>query len=91
MCRTRNVELARSLGADRVIDYTREDFTRGDTRYDLLFDVAGSRRWSEVKRVLKPDGTLVIFGAPKDGRFFGPVRRMGRLKLASIPSRPVYC
>lgn len=86
VCSTRNVEIARSLGADRVIDYTREDFTRGDTRYDLLLDVAGSRRWSEYRRVLKPDGTLVIVGAPKGGRFLGPVRRMARLKLTSIPS-----
>jgi NADPH:quinone reductase-like Zn-dependent oxidoreductase len=86
VCSTRNVDIARSLGADRVIDYTREDFTRGETRYDLLLDVAGSRRWSEVKRVLKPDGKLVIVGAPKGGRFLGPVRRIARLKLASIPS-----
>ena len=86
VCSTRNVDIARSLGADRVIDYTREDFTRGDTRYDLLFDVAGSRRWSEYKRVLKPDAKLVIVGAPKGGRFLGPVGRMARLKLASIPS-----
>ena len=47
-----NVETARSLGADHVVDYTQEDFTRGDRRYDLLLDVAGSRSWSECKRVL---------------------------------------
>jgi len=87
VCSTRNAEIARMLGADRVIDYTREDFTRGGVRYDLLLDVAGGRRWSELKRVLEPDGKLVIVGAPKGGRFLGPVRRMASLKLASIPSR----
>ncbi len=85
VCSSRNVETARSLGADRVVDYTREDFTRGDARYDLIFDIAGSRRWSEYRRVLKPGAMLVIVGAPKGGRLLGPLRRMLRLKLASIP------
>ncbi len=85
VCSTRNVETARSLGADRVVDYTRDDFTRGDTRYDLIFDIAGSRRWSEYRRVLKPEATLVMVGAPKGGRLLGPLRRIVRLKLASIP------
>jgi Zinc-binding dehydrogenase len=49
--------MAGSLGADRVIDYTRDDFTRGDRRYDLLLDVAGSRPWSACRRVLTPKGT----------------------------------
>jgi NADPH:quinone reductase-like Zn-dependent oxidoreductase len=51
---TANVDTARSIGADRVVDYTREDFTRSDQRHDLLLDVAGSRSWSEYKRVLEP-------------------------------------
>jgi len=85
VCSTPNVEAARSLGADRVVDYTREDFTRGDARYDLIFDIAGSRRWSQYRRVLKPDATLVIVGAPKGGPMLGPLRRIVRLKLASIP------
>src|SRR5947209_7766064 len=62
VCSTRNVEIVRSIGADHVIDYTREDFTRGDRRYDLLFDVAGTRSWSECRRVLEPDANLVIVG-----------------------------
>ncbi len=56
VCSTGNVEIARSLGADHVIDYTREDFTRSDRRYDLMLDVAGSRSWSACKRVLNPTG-----------------------------------
>lgn len=62
VCSPRNVDLIRSIGADRVIDYTREDFTRDGHRYDLLFDVAGNRPFSECKRVLNPDGTLVLAG-----------------------------
>jgi NADPH:quinone reductase-like Zn-dependent oxidoreductase len=53
--RSRNVEQSRALGADRVIDYTREDFTRTGERFDVFFDNAGSRRWSQCKRVLTCD------------------------------------
>jgi len=86
VCSTRNVDLARSLGADHVIDYTREDFTRSDRRYDLLLDIAGSRSWSECKRVLNPQGTFVIVGAPKGGRLLGPLRRIVKVRLAALPS-----
>jgi NADPH:quinone reductase-like Zn-dependent oxidoreductase len=60
---TRNVEQARALGADRVIDRTREDFTRGDERYDVIADVAGGHSWRAIRRALKPDGRLIIVGA----------------------------
>src|SRR5262249_2231255 len=53
VCRTQNVEQARTLGADRVIDYTREDYTRTDQRYDLLIDIAGNRSWRANRRVLE--------------------------------------
>jgi NADPH:quinone reductase-like Zn-dependent oxidoreductase len=86
VCSTRNVELARSLGADRVIDYTREDFTRSGERYDLLLDIAGSRSWSECKRVLKPHATHVIVGAQKGNRVIGPLGPIVCLRLASVPS-----
>ncbi len=56
------MEIARSLGADRVIDYRKEDFARSGERYDLLFDVAGSRSWGEYKRMLADDGTFVGVG-----------------------------
>jgi NADPH:quinone reductase-like Zn-dependent oxidoreductase len=67
VCSTRNVELVRSLGADRVIDYTQEDFTRSGERYELILDAVGNRPLSECRRVLASAGTLVMVGAG-DGR-----------------------
>jgi NADPH:quinone reductase-like Zn-dependent oxidoreductase len=84
VCSTRNVEQTHAIGADRVIDYTREDFTRSGERYDILFDVAGSRSWSECKRVLKNDAKLVIAGGPKKNRLLGPIPRVIRLRLLSL-------
>jgi NADPH:quinone reductase-like Zn-dependent oxidoreductase len=86
VCSTRNVEAAGSLGADRVVDYTRDDFTRTDRRYDLLLDVAGSRPWSACRRVLEPKATLVLVGAPKGTRLLGPLGHMAGLRLASLPA-----
>jgi NADPH:quinone reductase-like Zn-dependent oxidoreductase len=65
VCSTKNVELVRSLGADRVIDYTRDDFTEDGERYDLLLDNVGNRKLSAMKCVLRPNGKCVIAGAPK--------------------------
>jgi NADPH:quinone reductase-like Zn-dependent oxidoreductase len=86
VCSTRNVELVRSLGADQVIDYTQEDFTRSDRRYDLMLDVAGSRSWSECKRVLERQATLVIVGGPKTNRLHGPLSHLvdRRYELSEI-------
>jgi NADPH:quinone reductase-like Zn-dependent oxidoreductase len=84
VCSTHNVETARSLGADRVIDYTREDFTRDDERYNLLLDVAGSRSWSECTRVLEPDATVVLVGGPKANRLLGPLGHFAAMRLGSM-------
>jgi NADPH:quinone reductase-like Zn-dependent oxidoreductase len=67
VCSTRNVDLVRSIGADQVIDYTQEDFTRTGQTYDLIFDAAGYRSLSDCRRVLSPNGILVMCGAG-DGR-----------------------
>ncbi len=65
VCSTRNVEMVRSLGADHVIDYTREDFTASAGRYDVLLDNVGNRPLSALKRVLAPRGRCILAGAPK--------------------------
>lgn len=66
VCSTKNIDLVRSLGADRVIDYTCEDFTKGSERYDLILDNVGNRTLSAMKRVLTPRGKCVMAGAPKE-------------------------
>jgi NADPH:quinone reductase-like Zn-dependent oxidoreductase len=63
VCSTRNVDMVRAIGADHVVDYTREDFTRSGRRYDLMLDIAGNHSLSAVRRVLSSDGTLVAVGA----------------------------
>jgi NADPH:quinone reductase-like Zn-dependent oxidoreductase len=63
VCSTRNVELVRGLGADHVVDYLQDDFTRGGGGYDLMLDIAGNRSWSECARLLKRGGTFVGAGA----------------------------
>jgi NADPH:quinone reductase-like Zn-dependent oxidoreductase len=73
VCSTRNVATARSIGADRVIDYTQEDFTKGPQRYDLIIDNVGSHSLSEYRRVLTPKGILVIVGAPSEDPWLGPL------------------
>jgi NADPH:quinone reductase-like Zn-dependent oxidoreductase len=65
VCSTKNVELVRSLGAYKVVDYTRDDFTQGSERYDLLLDNVGNRSLGEMRRVLLPYGKCVMAGAPK--------------------------
>jgi len=83
VCSTRNVEQAQELGADRVFDYTREDFARSGARYDVLFDNAGNRSWSSMRRVLAPDGMVVLVGGPRRRRVLGPLGHIVRIKLAS--------
>lgn len=75
VCSTRNVELVRSLGADRVIDYTQENFTDRPERYDLVLDNVGSQSLRDTRRVLEPQGTLVMIGGPKHDPWLGPLGR----------------
>ncbi len=87
VCSTRNVDLVRSLGADRVIDYTKEDFTRSGERFDLILDIAGSKSWSACKRVMKPRARLVIVGGPATTPLLGPLGHVIGVRLASLLGR----
>lgn len=80
---TRNLELVRSLGADHMIDYTKEDFTRGTQRYDVIIDNIGNRSLSDLRRILTPNGRYVMIGGPS-GRWIEPFPRV----LAMIVSSP---
>ncbi|HYO44993.1 MAG TPA: NAD(P)-dependent alcohol dehydrogenase [Candidatus Limnocylindrales bacterium] len=83
VCSTRNVEMVRSVGADHVIDYTGEDFTRGLGRYDLILDLVGNHAVSDCRRALAPEGTLLLsFGGRSD--LFGPI---GQMLQATVLSR----
>jgi NADPH:quinone reductase-like Zn-dependent oxidoreductase len=86
VCSARNLDIARSLGADHLVDYTCEDFTRSDRRYDLMLDVAGSRSWSECKRVLEPEATVVIAGAQRGNRLLGPLSHVLKMRGAALRS-----
>jgi len=83
VCSTANVGMVASIGADHVVDYTREDFTRAERRYDLLIDIAGNRSLAETRRVLAPKGALVVVGGPNKGRWIGPFGRTIRMLLQS--------
>ena len=91
VCSTRNVDLVRSLGADDVIDYTKEDFTRGASRYDLVLDIAGSHSLAACRRVMKPTATFVGVGAAGvQHHWAGSFRALGHFlgtKVASIGGR----
>jgi NADPH:quinone reductase-like Zn-dependent oxidoreductase len=71
VCSTRNVDLVRSLGADHVVDYKKEDFTTANKRYDVIIDNVGNRSPLELRDALAPNGTVVIVGAPKSGPWIG--------------------
>src|ERR671935_1357234 len=88
VCSPRNVERMRSLGADRVVDYTREDYTRTGERYDLILDIASTHSWRANQRVLTPEGTVVLVGMSQTGnRLWGPLFRLGRSLLAAKVGR----
>ncbi|MEP7765559.1 NAD(P)-dependent alcohol dehydrogenase [Sanguibacter sp. 25GB23B1] len=83
VCSTRNVELLQELGADRVIDYTREDFTRTGERYDVVFDLVANRSLTALRRALTPRGTLVLSGGG-GGKLLGPMPLIIRAALVNV-------
>ena len=75
--------MVRSIGADRVIDYTREDIADGGRRYDVILDTGGNRPLRQLRRALTPRGTLVIIGGETDGRWLGRSDRQLRAVMLS--------
>ena len=87
VCSTRNVHMVRSLGADQVIDYVHEDFTKSAERYDLMFDCVGNHSLFECRRVLTPRGRYIVVGGP-DGRWIGPLARVIKALVLSPVREP---
>jgi NADPH:quinone reductase-like Zn-dependent oxidoreductase len=83
VCSTEKVEMVRSIGADHVIDYTREDFSKGDRRYDLILDIGGNSTLARLRRALTSRGTLVIVGGEGGGRWLGGTDRQLRALVLS--------
>ena len=83
VCSTTKVDMVRSIGADHVIDYTREDFAKGEHRYDVILDVGGSSSLARLRHALTPEGTLVLVGGEEGGRWLGIVARLLRAHLLS--------
>ncbi len=83
VCSTRNVDMVTSIGADKVIDYTAEDFTKGERRYDLIFDTVGNHTVLACRRALTSTGTYVLVGQSKKGRWLGPLPRLFKLLVVS--------
>jgi NADPH:quinone reductase-like Zn-dependent oxidoreductase len=83
VCSTTKMDMVRSIGADHVIDYTRDDFAEGEQRYDVILDIGGNASLSRLRRALAPKGTLVIAGGETDGRWLGGTDRQLRALVLS--------
>jgi len=83
VCSTRNVDMVRSLGADHIIDYTQEDFTRNGQRYDVILDIAGNHSLSDCRRALTASGTL-ISSSGEPSRWIGPMARILWARVLSL-------
>ena len=83
VCSARNVDLVRSLGADHVIDYTREDFTRNGRTFDLILQLAGTQSPSDLRRALTPTGVLLLSSGDSNGRWIGPMSRILKAMVLS--------
>ena len=83
VCSTTKVGMVRSIGADHVIDYTRDDFAEGEQRYDLILDIGGNSSLARLRRALAPRGTLIIVGGETDGRWLGGTDRQLRALMLS--------
>ena len=83
VCSSAKAEMVRSIGADRVIDYTREDFAQSERRYDLILDVGGNSSLARLRSVLVPEGTLIIVGGEGGGRWLGGTDRQLRATILS--------
>lgn len=84
VCSTPNLDLVRSIGADHVIDYTRQDFAQGQEQYDIILDNAGRHSLSEMRRAVSPGGKLVPNSGTAGGRVFGPIGRMLHAYVAAV-------
>jgi NADPH:quinone reductase-like Zn-dependent oxidoreductase len=84
VCSTRNVDMVRALGADHVVDYTKEDFTQGTQRYDLIFDTVGNHSMSDYRRVMNPKAVFVIVGAPSDDPWLAPLTTMLKAPMIEL-------
>ena len=84
VCSARNVEMVRSIGADQVIDYTRQDFTQAEHLYDVMLDLIGNHSLSDCRRVVGPRGTYVIVGVRDLGRWLGLNRQIKALFLSAF-------
>jgi NADPH:quinone reductase-like Zn-dependent oxidoreductase len=88
VCGTRNLEMVRSIGADRVIDYTREDFTQDERSYDVVLDLIGNHTIAACRRVLHPDGVYVAATGMPGGKTLGPLPYVLRVALSSLRRGP---